>query len=74
MGGKRFIAIGEAFGWNQIFNIYRKNFPKVPIPEDFEEGTDFYTQKVDVSASTELLGGWIGLEKSLVDLGKSLGY
>ena len=67
MGGKRFLAIGEAFGGTR-YSIYRKNFSNVPIPEDFEKGEDFYTQKVGVSASTEMLGGWISFEKSLVDL------
>ena len=73
MGGKRFFAFSEPFGWNQIFGIYRKNFPHAQIPEDLEND-EICTQKMDIKESTELLGGWIGLEQSLVDLGKSLGY
>ena len=73
MGGKRFFANAERFGWNQVFGIYRKNFPGTQIPEDLEE-EEICTQEMDIKASTELLGGWISLEQSLVDLGKSLGY
>ena len=73
MGGKRFFANAEPFGWNQIIGIYRENFPDAQILEDLEED-EIYTQEMDIKESTKLLGGWISLEQSLVDLGKSLGY
>jgi hypothetical protein len=73
MGGKRYLAVAEPFDWNQIYGIYRKNFPKAQVPEDLEE-CEGWAQKLDFTESTEILGGWISLEQSLVDLGKSLGY
>ncbi|KAF8506213.1 hypothetical protein JB92DRAFT_2963251 [Gautieria morchelliformis] len=73
MGGKRYLAVAEAFDWNQVYGIYRKNFPKAQVLEDLE-GCERWRQKLDFSESTEMLGGWISLEQSLVDLGKSLGY
>ncbi|KAF8468651.1 hypothetical protein JB92DRAFT_3059092 [Gautieria morchelliformis] len=73
MAGKRYLAAAEPFKWNQIYAIYRKNFPSAKVPEDFEEGEED-VQKLDISPSTEVLGEWIGLEQSLVDLGRSLGF
>jgi hypothetical protein len=73
MGGKRYLAAGEPFQWNQVYEIYRKDFPNAKVPEDFDEG-GADVQKLDNSSSTEVLGGWISLEQSLVDLGKSLGF
>jgi hypothetical protein len=73
MGGKRWLAIAEPFTWNQVFGVFRKNFPTAQCPEDLE-GMEAYTQKFDISASTEILGKWISLEQSIIDLGKSLGH
>ncbi|KAF8500023.1 hypothetical protein JB92DRAFT_2980324 [Gautieria morchelliformis] len=73
MGGKRYLAVAERFDWNQVYGIYRRNFPKAQVPEDIE-GSEPWAQRLEFTESTEILGGWISLEQSLVDLGKSLGY
>ncbi|KAF8511240.1 hypothetical protein JB92DRAFT_3097181 [Gautieria morchelliformis] len=56
-----------------VYGIYRKHFPKAQVPEDIE-GSEPWAQELEFTESTELLGGWISLEKSVVDLGKGLGY
>jgi nucleoside-diphosphate-sugar epimerase len=73
MGGKRYLAVSEPFEWNEVYEIYRKNFPTAKVPEDIE-GSVGWSQRLDFRESTEILGGWVTLKQSLVDLGKSLGY
>jgi hypothetical protein len=73
LGGKRVWAAAGPWGWNQILGILRRHFPNVQVPEDFEGGEPD-RQRIDSEVARELLGGWIGLEQSLVDLAKSLGY
>ncbi|KAF8511242.1 hypothetical protein JB92DRAFT_2791421 [Gautieria morchelliformis] len=73
MGGKRYLAVAQRFEWNQVYGIYRKHFPKAQVPKDIE-GSEPWAQELEFTESTELLGGWISLEKSVVDLGKGLGY
>jgi len=66
MVGKRWWAVSEPFGWNKIYGILRKHSPGANIPDDYEGGeTD--RQLIDNSASTAILGGWIPLQKSIVD-------
>ncbi|KAF8482342.1 hypothetical protein JB92DRAFT_3034990 [Gautieria morchelliformis] len=64
MGGKRYLV---------VYGIYRKHFPNAQVPEDIE-GCEPWAQRLQFTESSEILGGWISLEQSLVDLGKSLGY
>jgi len=73
LSGKRIWAAAEPFGWNAVLAILRKNFPGLKLPEDFENGGPD-RQKVNSEPAKALLGGWISLEKSVVDFGKSLGY
>jgi hypothetical protein len=73
LGGKRILAAAGPWGWNEILGILRKHFPNVQVPEDFEGGEPD-RQRIDSEVAREMLGGWIGLEQSVVDLAKSLGY
>ncbi|KAF8488265.1 hypothetical protein JB92DRAFT_3017535 [Gautieria morchelliformis] len=73
MGGKRYLVVAKQFDWNQVYGIYRKHFPNAQVPEDIE-GCEPWAQRLEFTESSEILGGWISLEQSLVDLGKSLGY
>jgi nucleoside-diphosphate-sugar epimerase len=74
-GGKRFWAAAAPFGWNQVLGILRQHFPKAPIPKDLEAPRGQPDrQKIDNKPAEQLLGGWISLERALVDLGRSLGY
>jgi len=66
MSGKRWLAVSEPFGHNQIFAFLRKEYPERPIPEDFEAG-EVDRQKFDNSATTQMIGEWIGLEQSIRD-------
>ncbi|KIJ50702.1 hypothetical protein M422DRAFT_65695 [Sphaerobolus stellatus SS14] len=67
MANKRWLAVSEPFGHNQIFAILRKHFPDAPIPEDFEGG-GIDQQRYNRDESTDLLGRkWIGLEQSILD-------
>ncbi|KIJ50700.1 hypothetical protein M422DRAFT_159338 [Sphaerobolus stellatus SS14] len=67
MAGKRWLAVSEPFGWNQIAAILRKIAPEANVVEDYEGG-EIDRQKFDNAASTELLGGWISLQDSIRDM------
>jgi hypothetical protein len=71
MGGKRYLAV--AVWMEPDIRDISQELPKYTDSRGFKEG-EMYTQKKDVRATTEILGGWINLEQSLADLGKSLGY
>ncbi|KIJ57307.1 hypothetical protein M422DRAFT_149219 [Sphaerobolus stellatus SS14] len=73
LGGRRLIAAAAPFGWNAIFDILRQHFPLLNIPLDFEGGSPD-PQKFDNHVATELLGKWISLEQSIVELAHRLGY
>ncbi|PCH34576.1 NAD(P)-binding protein [Wolfiporia cocos MD-104 SS10] len=75
LGGKRIWAAAEPFGWNKVLSILRKHFPHVKVPEDIPgpQGEPD-PQRIDSTVAAEALGGWIGIEKSVVDTAKSLGF
>ncbi|KIJ50701.1 hypothetical protein M422DRAFT_245347 [Sphaerobolus stellatus SS14] len=66
MAEKRWWAIAEPFGWNQIAAILRRISPEANVVEDYEGG-EIDRQRIDNAASTELIGGWINLEDSMKD-------
>lgn len=76
-GGKRFFFTSGYFSNKEIAEIIRKNFPKYRdnVPEGVQGG-DYPEEgvyKYDNSQSKDLLGQeFISLEKSIVDLVKSL--
>ncbi|PCH44304.1 NAD(P)-binding protein [Wolfiporia cocos MD-104 SS10] len=75
LGGRRIWAVAEPFGWNQILSILRKEFPHVQVPPDIPGvWGEVDRQQIDNSESTELMGGWIGLEQSLIDSARSFGF
>jgi len=75
LGGERILAFAGPYGWNDLLHILRKNFPNVKVPEDTTlESGKTCPQKVDSSLAEKVLGGWIPLEKSVVDTAKSFGY
>ncbi|EED81801.1 predicted protein [Postia placenta Mad-698-R] len=75
LSGKRIWGVAEPTGWNQILAILRKNFPDANVAPDLVgEPGEPTKQKIENTVATEALGGWIGLEQSLVDTGKSLGF
>ncbi|CCM04626.1 uncharacterized protein FIBRA_06810 [Fibroporia radiculosa] len=72
VGGKRFWAVASPYGWNQVLTILRRTYPESTFPENLpEENGGVDTQEIDNSIATELLGGWIGLEKSIIDTTKT---
>ncbi|CCM05599.1 uncharacterized protein FIBRA_07827 [Fibroporia radiculosa] len=74
-GGQRILAASEPYGWNLIFSLLRKNFPKAQVPEDLPAplgGLATYVMENEVGGKA--LGGWIGLEQSLIDTGKACGF
>ncbi|KZO93502.1 NAD(P)-binding protein [Calocera viscosa TUFC12733] len=73
LAGKRIWAAAGPFGWNAILQILKKNFPDVKIPDENPEWV-LSPMKVDSEVGRKLLGGWISLEKSVVDTAKSIGY
>ncbi|EPQ60190.1 NAD P-binding protein [Gloeophyllum trabeum ATCC 11539] len=75
LAGKRIWAAAEPYGWNKIIHILRKEFPKAQLPPEVPGAQgEPDRQKIDNSVATKALGGWISLEKSLVDTAKSLGF
>lgn len=77
LAGKRVLAANSPHGWNQVLAILRKHFPGVStMAADFEpEIGDTWNQKLDNALAKELVGGeFISVEKSVVDVGKCLGY
>ncbi|KAF9800990.1 hypothetical protein IEO21_10229 [Rhodonia placenta] len=75
LSGKRIWGVAEPTGWNQILAILRKSFPDANVAPDLVgEPGEPTKQKIENTVATEALGGWIGLEQSLVDTGKSLGF
>jgi len=68
LGGKRIWAAAEPFGWNRILAILRKNFPHLQLPPDVpgKQGEPD-PQKIENFVARDALGGYIGLEQSLVD-------
>lgn len=56
-----------------IFAILRKHYPGVRVPGDMEDG-GLNKQKIDTELAKELLGGWISLERSIMETAQRLGY
>ncbi|EED78053.1 predicted protein [Postia placenta Mad-698-R] len=75
LSGRRIWGVAEPTGWNKILAILRKNFPRANVAPDIvgEQGEPT-EQKIENTVATEALGGWISLEQSLVDTGKSVGF
>lgn len=73
--GKRIWGVAEPFGWNRILGILRKEFPHVQVPSDIAGAQgEPDRQKIDNSVASDLLGGWISLEKSVVDTAIGFGF
>ncbi|KZT58657.1 NAD(P)-binding protein [Calocera cornea HHB12733] len=75
--GQRVWAAAGPFGWNQVLAILRKNFPAVAdkIPGDVAASPlEPCPWKIDNAPATKALGGWIGLEKSVVETARSVGF
>ncbi|PCH40321.1 NAD(P)-binding protein [Wolfiporia cocos MD-104 SS10] len=75
LGGRRIWAVAEPSEWNKILAIIRKAFPHVQVPDDVSgQQGEPDQQRIDNSVATEALGGWIGLEQSVIDTARSFGF
>lgn len=75
LGGKRIWAAAQPVGWNEILAILRKELANVPLPPDVAGAQgEPDLQKIDNSVAEGVLGGWISLEKSIIDMAHGFGF